>query len=182
MDIQPREIVDYWYSDEIRAGWFNSTPELDSEIREKFADVWNLARKGAFDHWRHTAEGCLALVIILDQFPLNMFRGQAQAFASEAMAVEICLYAIQRGFDKSIAKDKLAFLYMPLMHSENMQHQSLSVQLFEAADLQENLRFARHHQKIIEQFGRFPHRNEILGRTSTPGEISYLNSREAFKG
>jgi len=182
MDIQADDIIDYWYADRIRPCWFKSTPELDAEIRDRYRDVWEQARHGVFDHWQQTASGCLALVIVLDQFPLNMFRGQALAFASEAKAVEVCLAAIDRGFDQQIARDRLAFLYMPLMHSENPQHQSLSVQLYEAAGLQENARFARHHQQIIENFGRFPHRNDILGRASTPEELAYLSSPEAFKG
>lgn len=182
MDTDPREIIHYWYDPHIRAHWFKSTPELDAEIRERYADLWDQARKGRLDHWLKTAEGCLALVIILDQFPLNMFRGHARAFASEAKAIETTLFALDRGFDQQLTDDKRAFLYMPLMHSENPQHQALSVGLFEAAGLDENARFARHHQQIIERFGRFPHRNEILGRVSTEAELAYLASPEAFRG
>jgi uncharacterized protein (DUF924 family) len=182
METQPEDIIDYWYADRIRPCWFKSTPELDQEIRSKYQPLWEIARQGQCDHWQRTPEGSLALVIVLDQFPLNMFRGQALAFATESQAVAVCLGALDRGFDKQLSKDKLAFLYMPLMHSEDLQHQSLSVQLYEAAGLQENARFARHHQQIVEKYGRFPHRNDILGRASSQAELAYLNSPEAFKG
>lgn len=182
MEIQAGEIIDFWYADRIRPCWFKSTPELDREIRTKYQPTWELARQGQCDHWQQTPSGSLALVIVFDQFPLNMFRGQALAFATEAQAVAVCLKALGRGFDKQLPRDQLAFLYMPLMHSEDAQHQALSVELYEAAGLQENARFARHHQQIVEKFGRFPHRNDILGRSSTPAELVYLNSPEAFKG
>ena len=182
MQIQPRDIIEYWYDDRIKPCWFRSTPELDQQIRDRYADLWQRACNGELDHWLDSAEGCLALVILLDQFPLNMFRGEPRAFSSEAKAVDCCLHALDRGFDNSLGRDRLAFLYMPLMHSENPEHQALSVRLYEAAGLDENARFARHHRDIIARFGRFPHRNAILGRRSSPAEIDYLNSPEAFTG
>ena len=132
--------------------------------------------------WYDTAEGCLALAIILDQFPLNMFRGQAKSFSSESRAIHVTLHAIDHAFDRALEKNKRIFLYMPLMHSENIQHQVMSVSLFENAGLRENARFAIHHREIIRRFGRFPHRNKILGRQSTPEEIRWLDSDQAFLG
>lgn len=177
-----QDVLDFWYADEMRSAWFKSTPSLDEQIRERFEATWQAARDGELDHWRESASGCLALAIVLDQFPLNMYRGEARSFATEQQAVRVTLYALEQGFDKQLPEDRLAFLYMPLMHSENAEHQALSVRLFEAARLQDNARFARHHQQIIQRFGRFPHRNVILGRQSSAEEQAYLNSSEAFLG
>ncbi len=181
-DIMPKDILDFWYAGDIRAQWFNSTPVLDERILNEYESVWNQARRGELDTWRQTAEGCLALAIILDQFPLNMFRGNPASFATESQAIEISHWAISQGYDLQLPRDQIAFLYMPLMHSENMDDQNLSVVRFEVAGLQDNARFARHHREIVEQFGRFPHRNEILGRDSTEDELRWLAGDKAFKG
>jgi uncharacterized protein (DUF924 family) len=178
----PQTILDYWYSDRVKKHWFSSTEELDKEIKEKYESVWKSAIRGELNDWKKSAEGCLALAIIFDQFPLNMFRGEVESFSTEAMAVKVSKLAIGKGFDQEIEKDKVAFLYMPLMHSENIDDQNLSVSLFEKAGLEENAKFAKHHRGIVQQFGRFPHRNEILQRESSQSEIDYLNSDEAFKG
>lgn len=180
--ISPRHIIEFWYSEKMRKRWFSSTPELDSEIRSKYESLWLQAGKGELDGWKASPEGCLALVIVLDQFPLNMFRGEAKSFSTEQRAVACSKYCIAQGFDRKMPQDRVAFLYMPLMHSENIADQDLSVKLFEQADLTDNLRFARHHRELIRRFGRFPHRNQILGRNSSTEEIEYLNSREAFLG
>ncbi|MCU7817888.1 MAG: DUF924 domain-containing protein [gamma proteobacterium symbiont of Lucinoma myriamae] len=174
--------TNYWYCERIKKYWFRSTPELDTEIRDKFETLWETAATGALNHWLESAEGALALVIILDQLPLNMFRNQAKSFQTEQLAVQMTRRAIDRGLDSQLLKNKLAFLYMPLMHSENLADQELSVHLFEQAGLDANCRFARHHKDIIRQFGRFPHRNSILKRESTQQELDYLNSKHAFKG
>lgn len=182
MNILATEILNFWFSENIKSYWFNSTPEIDQEIRQKFESVWELAAEGKLDEWRNTADSCLALIIILDQFPLNMYRNQAKSFSTEAKAIEMAEYAVVHKFDQQLSNDKLTFLYMPFMHSENLAHQNRSVTLFEAAKLETNLQFARHHRDIIQRFGRFPHRNAILGRDSTEAEIEYLNSKEAFLG
>lgn len=182
MNIKASDITDFWYSNRIEKQWFSSTPELDKEIFDKYGDLWQLALTGGLDDWLTKAEGCLALVIILDQFPLNMFRGTAQSFQSEAKSIEVTKTALSHQFEKKLDKDKLAFLFMPLMHSENLLDQELSVSLFKEHELQGNVRFAEHHREIIRKYGRFPHRNRILGRKSTDDEISYLESDEAFKG
>ena len=182
MAIVPREIIAYWYSSRLKKCWFSSTPALDDEIRERFESLWHEAMAGGMDHWRESPEGCLALVIVLDQFPLNMYRGRAASFSSESEAVETARYAVEKGFDRLLPREQLSFLYMPLMHSEKLVDQDLSVKLFEQAGLMESLKFARHHRGLIERFGRFPHRNRILGRENTPEESDYLASDEAFKG
>lgn len=177
-----RQVLDFWFSDAIRPAWFRSTPALDTDIRESFAAAWQQAADGEMDHWAASAEGALALVILLDQFPLNMFRGQPESFATESKAIAVCRQAIDNGLDRQLSGAHLAFLYMPLMHSENLADQDLSVTLFEAAGLNDNLRFARHHRELVRRFGRFPHRNAILGRESTEEEGRYLASDQAFLG
>jgi len=180
--VTPSEIIDYWYSDRIKKQWFNSTPELDQEILKKYEKTWEHAASGNLDEWSKSALGCLALVIILDQFPLNMFRGNAKSFITENNSIVISLKAIENNFHNELDKDKLSFLFMPLMHSENIDHQNLSVKLFTKFNLQGNIRFAEHHRDLIAKFGRFPHRNSILGRESTDEELKYLVSKEAFTG
>lgn len=180
--MQYRQILDFWFSDDIRRAWFRSTPELDALIRDRFEAAWHLAARGGMDHWAASADGALALVIMLDQLPLNMFRGRAEAFATEQKAVAVCRQAIDDGLDRQLAGERLAFLYMPLMHSENLADQDRAVALFEAAGLDDNLRFARHHRELIRRFGRFPHRNAVLGRQGTAEELAYLASKEAFLG
>lgn len=162
--------------------WFSSTPELDAAIRNRYESLWADAAKGELDDWKNSPEDCLSLVIILDQFPLNMFRGEARSFKTEHQAIEATKYALAKDYHKILPAEKLAFLYMPLMHSENLEDQTLSVKLFAEARLENNLRFAEHHRELIRKFGRFPHRNAILGRESTAEEIAYLNSKEAFLG
>jgi len=178
----PQSIIEYWYSDRVKAKWFNSSVEFDKEIKANYENCWLATLRGENKSWQESAEGCLALAIVLDQLPLNMFRGEIKSFSSEAIAIKITKKALEQGFDKEIEKDKVAFLYMPLMHSENIDDQNLSVQLFEQAGLYENLRFAKHHRDIVKKYGRFPHRNEILKRESSQQEIDYLNSDNAFTG
>ena len=182
MDYLPVQILEYWYSPEILKHWFVSTPDLDNKIKTQFESLWTAASEDKLNDWKETAEGCLALCITLDQLPLNMFRGDIKAFSTEQKAVAISKHAISMKFDEELPKEKLAFLFMPLMHSENMDDQNLAVTMFEKHGMKENLRFARHHRDIVSNFGRFPHRNDILGRDSTKEEVEYLNSDNAFKG
>jgi uncharacterized protein (DUF924 family) len=180
--MQQRQVLDFWFADDIRPAWFRSTPALDALIRDRFEAAWRQAAGGALDHWTASADGALALVILLDQLPLNMFRGRPESFATEQKAVAVCRQAVADGLDRQLPGERLAFLYMPLMHSENLADQDSAVALFEAAGLDDNLRFARHHRELIRRFGRFPHRNAVLGRQATPGELAYLASKEAFLG
>lgn len=180
MDEIAKEIINFWYSDRIKNQWFASTPELDKEILEKYEKIWEKASLGELDEWSNDPEGCLALVIILDQFPLNMFRDQAKSFRSERKAVEVALKASKNKFGQKIDKEKLAFLFMPLMHSEDLAEQDMAVKLFREYNLDDNIGYAEHHREIVRKFGRFPHRNKILGRDSTEEEIAYLASGKTF--
>ena len=182
MQIQPEDVIDFWYSDEMKPHWFRSTDGIDQALRQKFYSLWLEAEQGQLNHWMNSPLSCVALVIVLDQLPLNMLRGQPRSFATEARAITITKHAVSLSYDDLLEPQYLAFLYMPLMHSENMSDQDQAVALFAQAGLEANLRFSKHHRGIVERFGRFPHRNAILGRVSTEAEISYLDSADSFKG
>jgi uncharacterized protein (DUF924 family) len=182
MDIDPHSILHYWFNPPVNRQWFSASVQLDVEIRTRFEPTWQQAVAGGLAGWRETAEGCLALVILFDQFPLNMYRGEAKSFASEALAREVARTAIAQGVDRQLGPAQRSFLYMPFMHSESLSDQDYSVRLYAQAGLADNLAFARHHRGIIERFGRFPHRNAILGRVSSAEEQAYLVSDEAFNG
>ena len=177
-----REILTFWYSDEIRKYWYRSTPEFDAKVHELYLPLWQEAQAGELSHWNEEASSLAALVIVLDQFPLHMFRGRPESFASLSQAIAATRLAVSNGFDRALDQSMLGFLYMPLMHSESLQDQVLSVQLYREAGLTKNLRFAIHHHDLVKEFGRFPHRNSILGRQSTTEELDYLKSKRAFKG
>ena len=178
----PQHVIDFWFADETRKLWFNSTPAFDRQLRDAFEKTWEQACRGELDHWMQSADGCLALAIVLDQFPLNMFRDSAKSYASEAQSREVARVALESGYDAELDADKKAFLYMPFMHSEDLADQELALKLFDQPGLESNLRFARHHHDIVARFGRFPHRNAALGRDSSAAETEYLNSKQAFTG
>jgi uncharacterized protein (DUF924 family) len=171
----PKQVLSFWK----KAGpkrWFKSDSEFDHEISDKFLVTHQAAELGKLASWdEEGAEGALALVIVLDQFPRNMFRGTARAFATDALALAVAKRAIERGFDRKIKLPEKTFLYLPFEHSENRADQETSLKLFEATKDKELVRWAKLHHDTIQRFGRFPHRNEILGRVSTPEEIAFLD-------
>lgn len=177
---QPAAVLDFWFAPGMEKRWFNSSAALDAEIAARFGELWQAGRDGALRAWESDAPGALALTILLDQFPLNMFRHRPESFSTEALARGVADRAIARGLDARLQAPRLPFLYLPFMHSEDAADQARSVRLFEQAGLTENLRFARHHRDIIARFGRFPHRNAILGRPSTAEEIAWLASPQGF--
>lgn len=179
------------WSDYYANKWFRNDPEFDETVELLFSrDVQNAAL-GKYNHWKESAKGRLALVILLDQFPRNIYRGTPQAFAYDALALQLSLEGIELHQDEALHPIERKFLYMPLMHAEEKQIQQKSVELFQTLlantpdkqkeHFERTLRFAKVHLQIIEEFGRFPHRNAILGRSSTPYEREYLNeSQENF--
>ncbi len=182
MKISYDDINDYWFSSRVQPFWFNSTPEFDLALKSRFETVWEQAKEGKYLQWETTPKGLVALILIYDQFPLNMFRGQAKSFSTEAKARECSLMLINNGWDTQFDVTHRSFIYLPFMHSESTQDQDLSFKLFSAPGFENNLRWAKHHRDLIYRFGRFPHRNEILGRQSTEEELSYLLSEKAFHG
>jgi uncharacterized protein (DUF924 family) len=178
----PRQVLDFWFSPDTRPLWFRSTPEFDAHLRERFLETWKAAQRGQLNDWSSTPEGTLALVVVLDQFPLNMFRGHAESFSTEALSLRFARAAIDSGWDQNLDDAGKSFLYLPFMHSEALDDQERSVRLFRNAGLVDNLRWAEHHRDIIVRFGRFPHRNAALGRTNTLEEEEWLQSMDAFRG
>lgn len=155
--------------------WFKKDSAFDAEIRSRFLDTYNAAAAGARSEWESTAEGALALVIVLDQFPRNMFRGSADAFAADPLARQIADRAIARGFDRAVPQGNRQFFYLPFEHSEALADQERCIALFRATGNAELLKWAELHADIIRRFGRFPHRNAALGRTTTPDEQAFLD-------
>jgi uncharacterized protein (DUF924 family) len=160
--------------------WFTRDDAFDAEIREKFLATYEAASVGKLDHWGATAEGALALVIVLDQFPRNMFRGSARTFAADPRARAAANTALKRGYDQDVPDADRGFLFLPFMHSEDLADQERCVALYRAAS-DENLKYAEEHRDIIRRFGRFPHRNALLGRESTVEEQAFLDGG-GFKG
>ncbi|MEM7208738.1 MAG: DUF924 family protein [Pseudomonadota bacterium] len=200
MNSDIKSIYEFWFGDILdnpeaenrSALWFMGGEEVDSEIMEKFGHLVDQAQRNELDHWGETPQGSTALIILLDQFPLNIFRGQAAAFASEQHSVEIALQGIETGQDAQLSYHERVFFYLPLEHSESQEHQELSIKYFaqlrdEApAHLREDadgvLQYAVDHKKIIDEFGRYPHRNRALGRESTQEEKAYLKGGGATFG
>lgn len=170
------DVLTFWFEDTQPQQWFQVNPEFDARIREDFEGLYNNAAQGLCDDWKNSPDGCLALCIVLDQFPRNMFRGDPKSFATDKQALLISKHAISKGFDQVLQPEKRRFLYLPYEHSENINDQRTSVELFEKMKDEDPLgyEYAVKHLKVIEQFNRFPHRNKVLGRDSTEEEEEYL--------
>lgn len=174
MDDAARDVLTFWFEEVPPEKRFARDPELDAEITARFGALHEELARDVPDVWRQTPERLLAAVIVLDQFSRNMFRNDPRAFAADAHAAALTKEAIARGFDKQLGNEQLQFLYMPLMHSEDPADQALSVEVFSNIDNPMALDYAHQHRVIIDRFGRFPHRNAVLGRESTPEEIEFL--------
>jgi len=178
----PGDVLAFWFSERVRPLWFEKNRAFDDEIRAQFGANVSAALVGDLDFWVRAADSSLALVLLLDQFPRNIYRGTLRAFAGDAKARAIAGTAIDRGFDRHTAADRRFFFYLPFEHSEDPADQARSVALFrrwadehdECEHAQEQMKYVLRHQEIIERFGRFPHRNVILGRQSTPEETAFL--------
>jgi len=177
----PNTLIDFWFSERVSQLWYDSTPEFDREVEEKFSSLYQSACAGELTDWRVTSAGCLALVILFDQYPLNVFRNTKESFAHEQAALKIAEFCIENDLDIELSDTQKSFIYMPFMHSEDLVFQDVSVRYFKKLN-PDNFKFAQHHHDIVARFGRFPHRNSILGRDSTVEEIEYLASDGAFKG
>jgi uncharacterized protein (DUF924 family) len=165
-------VLRFWF-DEHAKDWFVKNPAFDAEIRARFLAVHQAAAAGGLARWADAARSCLALVIVLDQFPRNMFRGEARAFATDAAARAAARVILERGWNGAMTEPERLFAYLPFEHSESLEDQDLACELMQGFD-PEQLRYAERHREIIRRFGRFPHRNGILGRQSTPAEIEFL--------
>ncbi len=174
-DLQ-KDILDFWFVETQPIQWFQVNEAFDKIITERFEGAYETAAQGGYDDWQHNADGALALCLLLDQMPRNMFRGTPKAFATDKKALIVTKYAISKGLDQVHSPQKRRFIYLPFEHSENLNDQRRSVELFEKTKDEDQLgyEYAVRHFKIIEQFGRFPHRNKILKRDNTPEEEEYL--------
>lgn len=171
--VSAEQVVRFWRE----AGpsmWFQKDVAFDAAIRARFEDAHHAAARNEYSGWEKTPEGALALVILLDQFPRNLYRGSGHAFATDGLALAIAKSAVSDGFDRQTDGVLRIFYYMPFEHSESLDDQRAAVRLFEAYGDEEYLRYARLHADIIERFGRFPHRNIMLGRQSHTEEIAFL--------
>ena len=185
------KVLRFWFADEpdsregvLQSRWFFPTPEFDRLCTTRFLASYEDAAHGRLDDWKNEPRSCLALVLLLDQFPRNMFRGTARAFATDANARELTRHAIASGFDRNLSPVMRMFLYLPLEHSENSDDQLESVRLTsglvaENPDFTEVLGYAERHMEVIRRFGRFPGRNNALGRQSTPEEVTFLNDEKS---
>ncbi|HEV8341804.1 MAG TPA: DUF924 family protein [Candidatus Binatia bacterium] len=195
MPAEPEQILSFWFSDALDSPeaakaqgkfWFGRSDAFDEEIRKRFGDLPERAARGEFEAWRDEPRSALALVLLLDQFPRNLFRDSARAFEFDAKACEVALGAIAARFDQKVHPIEAVFLYLPLEHAEDLELQNRSVGLFEKlcerapdsmkSQFEEFADYARRHRDVIQRFGRFPHRNAVLGRKSTSEESDYLAS------
>ena len=168
---QVREIIEFWFSrgwDD----WWKANPEFDAEIRKRFETLWEEQRENVPEHFLGSADEALAAVLLFDQFPRTMYRGHADQFSTDPLALAIAKGAIERGYDDGMTSERRGFLYMPFEHSEDLRDQRQSLLLFTALGNAEHLKYARLHHDVIQQFGRFPHRNAMLGRKPTAIEAA----------
>jgi len=175
MTNKSREIIKFWFEELSPNQWFVSSEELDAQIFERFGEIHDAAVRGELESWRATPEGSLAEIIVLDQFSRNIYRGQPGAFANDLAALVLAQEAIRKDFHTEVETFKRSFFYMPFMHSESSKIHERAVKLFDEPGMEEYLDYEFKHKKIIERFGRYPHRNQILGRSSTSEEIEFLS-------
>jgi uncharacterized protein (DUF924 family) len=168
--MDPQQLLDFWFGQN-RKAWFEKNSAFDEEIRARFLALYEQAVAGGLADWQQAPKSCLALVILLDQLPRNMFRGTARAFTADPLALAAARIIVERGWDRDMTEDERTFAYLPFEHSESLEDQEKSLRLFEG---NANYEWARRHWEIIRRFGRFPHRNAVLGRASTAEEIKFL--------
>lgn len=173
------KVLTFWFSELKPKQWFVKDIALDSEIRSRFLETYKQACAGELFHWRNSAEGRLAEIIVLDQFARNIFRDQPESFKADPLALVLAQEAVAAGKDKDITVIQRAFMYMPYMHSESLKIHDEALKLFNQPGLENNLDFEKKHKAIIERFQRYPHRNKILGRASTPEELAFLEGPDS---
>ena len=185
MIVNYQQVINFWFGKpeerdygKPRQFWFVKNAEFDCLLISQFSQTYQQAIIGKLNEWQEQPLSCLALIIVLDQFPRNMFRGEPQAFATDSQALELAKYAIAKSFDRTLLPVQRWFIYLPFEHSENLADQKTSLQLFSTLDndpeSKSTISYAQRHYDVIERFGRFPHRNHLLGRENTPEETVFL--------
>jgi len=172
--IKPESVIDFWFSEIEPSSWWKKDAEFDALISKRFGKTHARAAKGELYLWRDSPDGRLAEIIVLDQFSRNIFRDTAAAFACDPMALALAQTAVELGADESLPPAHCSFLYMPYMHSESLAIHDQAMKLFERNGDPTTIEFERRHRAIIQRFGRYPHRNEVLGRASTEAELEFL--------
>jgi uncharacterized protein (DUF924 family) len=175
---KPEAIIKFWFEAHNNDDWFGSSPEFDQELHEKFFDLHTKVSRGEAYGWRITPLGRLAEILVLDQFSRQFFRKQAQAFASDPMALTLAQELVASGDDKTLTNDQRIFAYMPYMHSESLVIHDEAVRLFTELGIEDNLKFENSHRDLIVRFSRYPMRNAALGRQSSAEELAYIKERE----
>lgn len=178
MDYQ--SVLNFWFEELSPSQWFEKDARLDETIRTKFSSLLEMASKGELAHWRYNAFGRLAEILVLDQFSRNIFRHTPHAFKNDPMALTLAQELVAFGLDEDLPLPMRAFAYMPYMHSESATIHQEALRLFSGEGMEENFNFEVEHKKIIDQFGRYPHRNSILSRASTPQELDFIKSHQGF--
>lgn len=187
---QAQEILDFWFGSsgepdypKPKSFWFSKKPEFDEQLRIRFLIDYQKAAAGYLDDWIDSPDSCLALILLLDQFPRNVFRDTPEAFATDWEALSVAHHAVAKGYDHMLLPVQRWFIYLPFEHSENLEHQNQAVRLFQQLrddpDSVSPIDYAVRHMQVIERFGRFPHRNKILGRISTPEEKEFLKHKSS---
>ncbi|WP_280563948.1 DUF924 family protein [Chromohalobacter sp. 48-RD10] len=171
---QARQVLDFWFVEAGPKQWFNKSTSFDQVLTERFGALHAAACRCELYAWRQSSRGALAEILLLDQFSRNIYRDQAQAFAQDPLALSLAQRLVARGDDETLPPEQRAFVYMPYMHSESPVIHQEALRLFDQPGLERNLDFERRHWAIIERFGRYPHRNAVLGRESTPEERDFL--------
>lgn len=179
-DARIDDLLAFWFAEGMEEKWFNGGAAFDEELESRFGALHDQACAGQLDAWSNTHRGALALIILLDQLSRNLHRGTPSAFKQDDKALSLALKALGEGWDQEFSERERQFFYLPLMHSEDPAHQQRCVALYEAIDNENSLKFAREHRDIIERFGRFPHRNAVLGRDSTDEEEAFLKEHKGF--
>ncbi len=183
-------VLEFWFGSpesesygKPRKEWFLKNPEFDEAVRSRFLSLYQEGATGNLNSWKHSPETCLALILLLDQFPRNIFRGDPRMFQTDKQALAIAKYALKNDYDRQLLNVQRWFIYLPFEHSEDLEMQYRAVSLFyrlkDDPDSTSTIDYAERHLKIIEKFGRFPHRNAILGRETTPEEIAFLKQPRA---
>lgn len=174
------EVLRFWFDELQPQDWFGGSAKLDEEIRSRFGQLHQALQASPLLPSTLDARALLAAVIVFDQFPRHMFRKSVAAYATDARALELARYAVATGLDRSLKDQQRHFLYLPFMHSEDRAVQAESLRLYSELGTPDGAKWARHHHGIVERFGRFPHRNALLGRTSTSEELEFLKTEPAF--
>ena len=178
MKKDPKDVITFWFETSTPKQWYSKDDAYDEQIKRDFLDTYWQVVRGECSSWRDNPEGRLAEIIVLDQFSRNMFRGEAQSFMYDPLALALAQGMVRDGDDKKLAATHRSFAYMPYMHSESKVVHEEALLLFQSLD--GNAEYEVKHKKIIDTFGRYPHRNEILGRSSTPQELEFLKSNSGF--